>query len=381
MALGEMLQNLQGLQGLQANKIKMDEFQTQQMNRTKAADLLRSYQETQDPAKLNEAILLDADLANNVLAGIGIQDKARMQRAADDYIALTGSLGNKDQFNQLAAKRLDNILAAGGNPSDTLAVVKAYNEQGPEAARAMLQPVGAALVNKGVLRPELFAPKQQEPMTAYQQASTDLRKQELMLKAIENQQKGLERQLAKETNQLKQQELQLKLEETKQKMADAQRQKEVVANEKDAGLESARMNVDNMLNTVARVSKTPAYIVDNATGPIDQMLPTLKQGTADFEELVNTLGSQAFLSQIPLIKGMGQLSNAEGEKLQASLQNFSLRQSPERLKENLAEAQRLLLKARSNIAKQYGKPESKPDVPAAQGAITIGNYKVVEVNE
>jgi hypothetical protein len=154
--LSGMLNNLQGLQGLQANQVKMDEFQTQRMNRSKATDLLRSYQETQDPAKLNEAILLDGELANNVLAGIGIQDKARMQRAADDYIALTGSLGNKDQFNQLAAQRLDNILAAGGNPSDTLAVVKAYNEQGPEAAKAMLQPVGAALVNKGVLRADLF---------------------------------------------------------------------------------------------------------------------------------------------------------------------------------------------------------------------------------
>jgi len=154
--LSGMIQNLQGLQGLQANQVKMDEFQSQRMNRSKATELLRSYQETQDPAKLNEAILLDGELANNVLAGIGIQDKARMQRAADDYITLTGSLGNKEQFNQLAAKRLDNILAAGGNPSDTLAVVKAYNEQGPEAAKAMLQPVGAALVNKGVLRADLF---------------------------------------------------------------------------------------------------------------------------------------------------------------------------------------------------------------------------------
>jgi hypothetical protein len=151
-----MLNNLQGLQGLQANKVKMDEFQAQQMNRSKATELLRSYQETQDPAKLNEAFLLDGELANNVLAGIGIQDKARMQRLADDYIALTGSLGNKEQFNQLAAKRFDNILATGGNPTDTATLVKVYNEQGPEAAKAMLQPIGAALVNKGALRADLF---------------------------------------------------------------------------------------------------------------------------------------------------------------------------------------------------------------------------------
>jgi hypothetical protein len=57
--------------------------------------------------------------------------------------------------------------------------VKAYNEQGPEAAKAMLQPVGAALVNKGVLRPELFAEKQQPEMTPYQQATLALRDREV----------------------------------------------------------------------------------------------------------------------------------------------------------------------------------------------------------
>ena len=176
--LSNMLQNLQGLQGLKANQMKMDAVASGQQNRQRATELLRSYQQTQDPAALNEAILLDADLANNVLAGIGIQDKSRMERAATDYIALTGALGNKDQFNRLAAQRLDNILAAGGNPSDTLAVVKAYNEQGPEAAKAMLQPVGAALVNKGVLRPELFAEPKRDELTEYQRQTLALRERE-----------------------------------------------------------------------------------------------------------------------------------------------------------------------------------------------------------
>ena len=146
----------------------MDEFQTQKMNRGKATELLRSYQETQDPAKLNEAILLDADLSQNVLAGIGIQDKARGQRAASDYIEMVGALGNKDQFNQIMARRVDGILKSGGDPSDSLALVKTFNEQGPEAALQMAQPVGAALVNQGYLRPELYGASgasAQDPMS------------------------------------------------------------------------------------------------------------------------------------------------------------------------------------------------------------------------
>jgi hypothetical protein len=215
-------------------------------------------------------------------------------------------------------------------------------------------------------------------MSAYQQASTDLRKQELEFKRqekqTETQLKILEAQMKREDNDLKKQDLQLKIQEQQQKLADLSKQKEVAANEKVAGLESARSNLDNMLNTLARVENTDMSVIENATGPIDQMVPTLRQSTADFEELVGTLGSQAFLSQIPLIKGMGQLSNAEGEKLQSALQNFSLRQSPERLKENLAEARRLLTKARANIAKQYGAPETKPDTPAAGSQ--IGRFKV-----
>lgn len=139
---------------------------------------------------------------------------------------------------------------------------------------------------------------------------------------------------------------------------------------KMAEVESARFNIDNMLNTADRVLKTPKSVINSATGPISTRIPTLSSNTADFEALVETLGSQAFLSQLPNIKGMGQLSNAEGDKLQAALQNLSLKQSPERLTENVREAQRLLLKVRENVAKRYGVPESVPDTPAATTART-----------
>jgi hypothetical protein len=92
---------------------------------------------------------------------------------------MVGALGNKDQFNQIMARRVDDILKSGGDPSDSLALVKAFNEQGPEAALQMAQPVGAALVNQGYLKPELYAGKQQPEMTPYQQATLALRDREV----------------------------------------------------------------------------------------------------------------------------------------------------------------------------------------------------------
>lgn len=387
--LERMIGNLQGLQNLSVQARQVQQAEKQQNDLREASDYLRKYKAsvdagTPDTDSLNEAILRSPELSQSVLSGIGLVDKQRQQKAAGDIVELYAATDNPEMFNRVAARRVNDIMSSGGDPKDTLSLVKTFNEQGADAARKAIRPIGAAMVNQGLVKGEMLGfGGGTEPMTAYQAASTDLRKQELEMrkqeKATETQLKVLEARMRKEDNELKRQDLQLKIEEQQQKLLDAKRNKETVANEKEAGLESARMNVDNMLNTVARVVKTPQSVIESATGPVDQMLPTLSQDTADFEELVTTLGSQAFLSQIPLIKGMGQLSNAEGEKLQAALQNFSLRQSPKRLKENLAEAQRLLMKARANIAKQYGKPDSAPDVPAGVGATVIGGYTIEEV--
>ena len=172
---------------------------------------------------------------------------------------------------------------------------------------------------------------------------------------------ALNSQIAREGNAIKREENQLKL----RGMID---KRDTAVREKAAEVESARADMDNFLNTADRVLKTPKNVIGSAAGPISARVPTLSQDTADFEALVETLGSQAFMSQIPKMKGSGALSEREGDKLQASLQNLSLKQSPERLVENVKEAQRLILKARSTLSKKAGLPDSIPDTPAVQTA-------------
>jgi hypothetical protein len=167
-----------------------------------------------------------------------------------------------------------------------------------------------------------------------------------------------------EGNDLKRRELQLKVAEMEDK-------RDTTARERVGELNAARGNIDNFLNTASRALNTPMGVVGSAAGPISARIPTTAQSTADFEALIETLGAQSFLSQIPNIKGMGQLSNAEGEKLQSALQSLSLRQSPERLMANIREAQRLMLKARGNIETRYGAAPSVPDTPAARTAAPV----------
>jgi hypothetical protein len=178
--------------------------------------------------------------------------------------------------------------------------------------------------------------------------------------------------LKREDNVLKRREIELKIEDARVQRDDKVRKKVSDAN-------TAFANFDNFLNTADRalagwgrtkdgkvdITKPKGY-VESATGPISTRLPTLSQDTADFEELIEVLKGQAFLSQIEKMKGLGAMSDKEGDALRASLTNLSLRQSPEQLGRNLVEAQRLILKARNEAARKYG-VGAEPDRPAGPG--------------
>jgi hypothetical protein len=176
---------------------------------------------------------------------------------------------------------------------------------------------------------------------------------------------------AREGNALKRQELQLKIDE-------AVAARETKVREKVAVAEAGASSIDNMLNTVERIkgNKSLNDVVGSLEG--QPFYPNASLGTAnpfgdgderaDAIRLIETLGSQAFLAQIPNIKGMGALSNAEGDKLQSALQNLSRVQSEKQFRANLDEASRLLKKGREQLSRSTGVPLGKPDTPAAPGS-------------
>lgn len=134
---------------------------------------------------------------------------------------------------------------------------------------------------------------------------------------------------------------------------------------KVADAESARSSIDNFINTADRLMKN--QMLPRVLGPIEGRMSSapLSDEAADAIALIDTLSSQAFLSQIPAMKGSGALSDAEGKKLQAALTNLSRVQSEKQFEANLKEAQRILLKSRANLAQKYGIPDTVPDTPAA----------------
>jgi len=163
----------------------------------------------------------------------------------------------------------------------------------------------------------------------------------------------------REGNALKRQEMQLKLQEEKGKIQEK-------LNTKVAEVESARSNIDNLLNTADKILNAPDSVKKAALGPIDSRLPTMQSDVADFESLIENLDAQAFLAQVPQMKGLGALSENEGKKLAAALQSFNMKQSPEQFSSNVKEAQRIMMKARKSLANKYGVPDTVPDTPAAK---------------
>lgn len=299
--------------------------------------------------------------------------------AFSDAVKIYSSLdqGNAEAALKVATLKRDALKNANRDFSSYDSIIETIQND-PTKAKLAAGVLGASIDPKKWTETFKAAPEIEEAKSKAAQAATkakfaeseavlDLQKkgwditkiqEDIKIAKENNRIAALNAQIAREGNALKREEMGIKLQELKDKRDEAIRGK-------TAEVESARFNIDNMLNTADRVLKNPS--LNSVLGSIQGRLPAvLSDEASDAIALIDTLKSQAFLSQIPNVKGMGQLSNAEGEKLQSSFQNLSRNQSEKQFIENLKEAQRLLLKARKNISTRFGVPDTAPDTPAVQ---------------
>ena len=309
------------------------------------------------------------DQIQQILSNTDDPDRIKKAQAQTNF-SLT--LLNPEKFGKvvesLEKQRLSPSVLKESIAKADEAVAKATTAQAtaknaPEKAAADAA-LATALAQKGAVEAE-FA--RANAVLDVQKKGVDIRKTEedIIINKENARIAALNAAIARETNTLKRQELQQKIDEAKEKRDQTDR-------EQQATLANQSADIDNFINTATRIKQTPRDIINAATGPIASRLPTTNQGVADFEALVETLGSQAFLAQIPKIKGTGNLTEKEGDKLQASLQNLSLKQSPDRLLANVDEAVRLLEKARVTITARSGLPTVPSDVPARELSVSVG---------
>jgi hypothetical protein len=144
----KILPGAQGLLGLKAQKLQMEDYEKQKADMSDASNSLRDYYNTGNQESLINATMKSPQLAQQVLAAAGIDNKQKQERAAQDVAELWQLSDNPDAFKQRALKRVESIMQSGGNPSDTISLLQTYDKD-PQQAKQLLRSIGAGLEATG----------------------------------------------------------------------------------------------------------------------------------------------------------------------------------------------------------------------------------------
>lgn len=171
----------------------------------------------------------------------------------------------------------------------------------------------------------------------------------------------LEADRKRATDELQQRELELKISE-------AERKRDQAVNDARFAAEAAYADFSIGLSNVQSILETPMPVIESATGPVDQMVFTYREDTADFEEKINSLKSQAFTAQVEKLRGFGGLTDTEGKRLESLAGSLELRQSPQQLLSTVRKIESLMNNGLEKARKKLGLPPQEPqkEQPAAQ---------------
>ncbi|MFT8211573.1 MAG: phage DNA ejection protein [Symbiopectobacterium sp.] len=190
---------------------------------------------------------------------------------------------------------------------------------------------------------------------AVQWANVGIAQQNVNVRKLELQDKALDRQIARETNQVQ-------LGVLQDKRAATQRELEQAKSDKADAYNTSMDAMTRAIDTANKVLNSPGF-----TGYFDvNLMPGTNRwipgtDTADTRALVDTLKSQGFMSGIQQMRGLGALSNAEGQKVMDAIGNLSASQSEKSARTSIKTIIDTTQMAQKRLQQKYGK-----DIPAQQ---------------
>lgn len=130
------------------------------------------------------------------------------------------------------------------------------------------------------------------------------------------------------------------------------------------------VSVDRMIRSIDELSTHPGLEGTVGFSVGQRYIP----GTdaASFDARLETLKSQAFLPMVAQLKGMGQLSDAEGKKLTAAIGALEPRMSEKEFRASLAEIKGDLEAARKRMGAPDVSTVARPNLPANAPALPPG---------
>jgi hypothetical protein len=130
----------------------------------------------------------------------------------------------------------------------------------------------------------------------------------------------------------------------------------------------------NKIKTLGAVGDTFGTVLQQATGPIGSRLITLDEDVSNFEEALEVLNSQVFLNNVDQMRGLGTLTDAEGQRLSNASGSLSLRQGPEQFEKELNQIIKVLELADKRRLEKY------PDAVPVPYPVVLGqDVRIVDV--
>ncbi|CDH05432.1 conserved hypothetical protein [Xenorhabdus bovienii str. oregonense] len=302
---------------------------------------------TGDPRNVAAAIVQNAE----IIRSKGVEPQQLMTMYANNpeqfnevlSTVKLGTLSAKDQFAVLDKKEGREIDR--GKLSESI-----RSSQASESLQARGQDISATTARRG-----------QDIQMRGQDIGAENARLDREIKKVEFAQNAIDRQLKTETNQIKRDDLLLKQQEFKRKGEQAKTDKY------DTYLSQVNA-IDQTIGTANRILDSPGfngYFGINVNPFGNRYLP----GTdaANTEALVDTLKSQTFLANVQLMKGLGALSNAEGQRVTDAIGKLSPSISEKAAKETIKTIISVTNKGKQRLdnkfsteAEKYRKEQSAP---------------------
>ncbi|MGG2141180.1 phage DNA ejection protein [Symbiopectobacterium sp. RP] len=362
------LQALQGLQGL-SDAYKQDQLQKTQAafnqahaNAWKSGDTsaLRDFA-VQNPAFIGQA--------QQAVSGLDAGQRSDMtNQAAKLRLALSQG---PDAYAQYLQKNSGELSRVGANPG----ILAQMGIQDPQGAAQLFDTLGMAgsgdkyfdildkLQGREIDRGKLAVDQDKAAETARSNrvgeaqgwANVDIAQQNVKVRKLELQDKALDRKIQNETNQVQLGILQDKRAATQRDLGQARTDK----------VDAYNTSMDTMTRTIDTANKVldspgfTGYFGVNLIPGTNRWIP----GTdaADTSALVDTLKSQGFMSGIQQMRGLGALSNAEGQKVMDAIGNLSASQSEKSARASIKAIIDTTQMAQKRLQQKYGK-----DIPVQQ---------------
>lgn len=342
-------------QGLGMREARQQEAKQKQMQ----ADLMRQAGELYRAGDMDAIIefgIQNPELSQSIMNAINQKTGIRQDEMLDVTKRI---LATPDSTEQILTDRIAMIEARGGDPKDTMQQLELYRSNPEE----FIKSAETALVFADPAAAKEYRaskPKQPEEMTEYQRAMIENKQEENRLRALENEQKILDRQLQRETDALKKAEIQQKIDAKKSELDKA------VAEKESSAIDSyvAGQDTIDLINRIESHPGFSSYVGAKGASSLFGLKDEPVAGTdaAGVAAMIETLKAKNFLNSIEKMKGMGALSNDEGNKVAAAVESLNPNMKEKDFKNSLNVIREITQRGLDKQAKILGEKTPKPKV-------------------